>query len=232
MYTLSDEAGSDWSISTLNSDLEPETEHPAGQEQSFSGNPPTSDTEGVSDNDDFHHDAATSLFDALQRDEGPDIVQIELQGLRMGVDADYHQVRLAVIVAFMKHIEQRLVKDDSLSTGDAVSKVLKRYRNVFEKLIFDQQKKVKSDQFDFLLSLQRDLISRHRGENIMLFVVRDLYQLDVLDEDGLNQWWNDPASSTTGEMQRMRKCTEPFIDWLGAAEEDSEEEGEEESEED
>ncbi|KAI9883239.1 MAG: hypothetical protein M1823_004998 [Watsoniomyces obsoletus] len=236
MYTLSNEARSDSSISTLTSDTETEMEQPEHQEESSSvgGHLSTSERDGgVSTDDGFHHDAATSLFDALQRDEGPDIVQIELQGLRMGVDADYHQVRRAVISAFMKHIEQRLINSHStsMSTGEAVNKVLKRYRNVFEKLIFDQQKKVKTDQFDFLLSLQRELMSRQRGENIMLFVVRDLYQLDVLDEEGLNQWWDDPASNATGELQRMRKCTEPFIEWLRKPEEDSEEEESEEEEE-
>lgn len=120
---------------------------------------PTSDEDR---NYDFHYDASSSIFDALQRDEGPDIVQIELQGLRMGVDADYHQVRRAVIAAFTKRIDQ-LVDQQSLSVSDAVKRMVTKYQVVFQKTIFDQNKHVKSDQIDFLLSLQRDLTRRSRG---------------------------------------------------------------------
>ena len=173
--------------------------------------------------DDFYHDAASSIFDALQRGDGPDIVQIELQSLRMGVDANYHQVRRAIIAAVSKHIQQ-LMERQSLGVGEAVGQVVKKYQVIFEKTIFDQKKEIKSDQVDLLLSLQKDLIHRNRGDSVLLFMAKSLYFLDVLEEDGLNQWWEEGRSSSDAEMLRVRAQTQQFIDWLANAEEDSENE--------
>ncbi len=180
---------------------------------------------------DFHRDASSSIFDALQRDEGADIVQLELQGLRLVVDADYHQVRKAIIAAFMRRIEQTM-EEQSLGVSDAVKRLLSKYKNVFEKTIFDQEKGYKADQVDFLVSLQRDLARRDKGENLLLFTVKELYDLEVLDEDGVNQWWQHEASSADDSMQRVRAQTRQFVDWLAEAEEDGEEDEEDDDEED
>ena len=223
VYNTSSLAVSQSSISTL--DSEETSDEPGRRERSTMGSFTTIMSEGSHD-DDFHHDASSSIFDALQRSEGSDIVQIELQGLRMGEDADYHRVRKAIIAAFMKRI-QHVVEAESIGTGAAVSQVLRKYPVVFEKAIFDKDKDVKADQVDFLLSLQRDLAQRERGESLLLFTAKDLYDMDVLEEDGFNQWWQDQRSTADAEMTRVRAQTAPFIDWLATAvEEESEEESE------
>jgi translation initiation factor eIF-2B subunit epsilon len=142
----------------------------------------------------------------------------------MGVDADYHEVRRAIITAFMRRIQQ-LTESRGLTVAEAVNQVVKTYHNVFSKTIFDREKDVKVDQVDFLLLLQRDLVHRAKGETILLFMAKALYDVEVLEEDGFNQWWQDERSKADEEMRRVRAQTEQFVKWLAeAAEEDSDEE--------
>ena len=220
VYDPDEHALSDSSISTLRSDdeLYPPVRH---RRPSSTGSFTSHQSDGGPDSS-FHHDAASSIFDALQRDEGSDIVQIELQGLRLGVDADYQQVRRAIIAAFVKRIEQLVDQQTSLGgVRGAVDHILRSYHVVFAKTIFDHDQDVKTDQVDFLLSLQRHLVHRGLGESLLLSMTKDLYKLDVLDEDGLNQWWQAEASTADADMRRVRALTQQFIDWLANAEEDT-----------
>ncbi|KAI9847218.1 MAG: hypothetical protein M1838_000978 [Thelocarpon superellum] len=217
LYHLPRLAVSDASISTLHSDEELE----GGQDEG-----PRPGSRGSHD-DDFYHDASSSIFDALQRGESSDIVQLELQGLRMGEDADYHRVRRAIVAAFVGRI-QHLIEAKSGGVGDTVSQVLKPYRVVFEKTIFDKAREEKADQVDFLLALQRHLVHRARGESLLLFIAKELYEMDVLEEEGIQQWWQEARSTAEPEMRQVRTSTQPFVDWLAVAEEDSDD-GQDES---
>ncbi|KAI9676897.1 MAG: hypothetical protein M1817_006736 [Caeruleum heppii] len=218
IYNLSHLNISDSSVSTLHSD-DLSDELPRGHRQSTSGSFTTNLSEGSHD-DEFHNDAVAGIFDALQRGESPDVLQIELQGLRMGVDADYHRVRRALVTAYSDHIQQSM-ESISIGISDMVSQTLKKYQIVFTRTMFDKDKESKPDQVDFLLLLQRDLSHRKKGESVLLFTAKELYSLDVLEEEGINQWWEDERSSAEAEMRRTRSQTQPFVEWLANAEEDS-----------
>lgn len=226
VYNLPDLAVSDSSISTLRSDGESE-EPVYHRERASTGSFSTSVSSEGRD-DDFHNDASTSIFDALQREDGPDIVQIELQGLRMGVDADYHEVRRAVITAFLRRIQQ-LTESRGLTVAEAVSQVIRTYHNVFAKTIFDKEKEAKIDQLDFLLLLQKDLVHRAKGETVLLFMAKELYDVEVLEEEGFNQWWQDERSKADEDMRRVRAQTQQFVEWLADAEEDSDDDDDDDS---
>ncbi|CAG8082930.1 unnamed protein product [Penicillium nalgiovense] len=67
---------------------------------------------------------------------------------------------------------------------------------------------------------------------VLLFTAKSLYELDLIEEEAYDQWWNDERSSNSEEMRTVRSQTQQFVDWLAEAEEESsEEESEEESEE-
>ncbi|KAI9750733.1 MAG: hypothetical protein M4579_006334 [Chaenotheca gracillima] len=195
----------------------------------------------ASDDGDFYHDASTSIFGALQRDESPDIIQLELQGLRLSTNADYHQVRHAIVTAYMRRIHQLIEPSSSdptagagLGTSEAVTQTLRKYHVIFEKIVFDRKgagSAQKPDQVDLLLLLQRDLTTRSRGESILLFVVKELYELDVFEEESVNLWWSDERSTKDDDMKRVRRQTKQFVDWLAEAEEDdSDDDDDDESE--
>ncbi|OQE13428.1 hypothetical protein PENFLA_c048G01361 [Penicillium flavigenum] len=179
--------------------------------------------------DNFHHDASVSLFDSLREGVAADVVQLELVTLRMSANASDNQVRRAIVSSFMKHIQQLM--EGGKGAGPAVSEVFTAYKEVVERTLFDRNKEEKKDQVDLLLCLQNDLIHRNKGDMVLLFTAKSLYELDLIEEEAYDQWWNDERSSNSEEMRTVRSQTQQFVDWLAEAEEESsEEESEEESE--
>ncbi|KAI9787601.1 MAG: hypothetical protein M1839_000132 [Geoglossum umbratile] len=207
------------SVSTFSSDVSAEHEY-----HSKSGSFATLISKDGQDDNDFHHDAASSVFDSLQRGDASDVVQLELMGLRMSNNASDHQVRRAVVAAFMKRVQQ-LIDTQSKSTSEAVSEVLKKYKELVKRTIFDYEKETKDDQVDFLLLMQRDAVAREKGESILLFTAKELYQLDVLEEEGVLQWWGDERAGG-GELEGVKGQIRQFVVWLENAEESESEESE------
>lgn len=225
VYNLPDATTSDTSISTLNSDPssdQPHSDHPRAE--SFA----TSLSDDNNDHD-FHPDAASSIFDSLQRGDTADVIQLELMGLRMSSNASDHQVRHAVVTAFLKRIAG-LMDADALGASDAVKTVFAKNTDLVARTIFDKARAQKVDQVDFLLLVQRDLVRRRKGEMVLLFAVKELYDLEVLEEEGVLQWWADERSCDSEELSRVRGQTEQFVQWLENADEDSGDDEEEDEE--
>jgi translation initiation factor eIF-2B subunit epsilon len=210
------------SISTLSSDVSNES---WGQSEGSSF-----DDNGESDN--FLHDASVSLYDSLREGVAADVVQLELVTLRMTANASDNQVRRAIVAAFMKYIEQLM--EGGKGAGAAVNEVFSAYKEVVERTLFDRNKDQKKDQVDLLLLLQQDLVSRNKGETVLLFTAKSLYELELVEEEAYDQWWNDEHSSNTEEMRTVRSQAQQFVDWLAEAEEEesSEEESSEEESDD
>jgi len=146
----------------------------------------------------------------------------------MSSNASDHQVRHAVVASFMKRIAN-LMDTSSIGASKAVKAVFWNYKDLVERTIFDKAKNEKTDQVDFLMLMQRDLVHRKKGEMIMLFAVRELYDLELLEEEGVEQWWKDTRSSDSEDMRSVRSQTEQFVEWLNNADEDSDDdEGEDE----
>jgi translation initiation factor eIF-2B subunit epsilon len=208
------------SISTLSSEVS-EGSWPRSGRSSFSD---------AEEQDNFHHDASVSVFDSLREGVSADVVQLELVSLRMTANASDVQVRRAVVSSFMKYISQLM--EGGKGAGEAVKEVFTKYREVVDRTLFDRNKEVKKDQVDFLLQLQQDLVHRNKGASVLLFTAKELYDLDLVDEEAYEQWWDDERSSSTEEMRTVRAQTQQFVDWLANAEEESSEEEEEDDEDD
>lgn len=179
--------------------------------------------------DHFIQDAAVSLYDSLRDGVTPDVVQLELVSLRMTANASDNQVRRAVVSAFMKRIQQ--IMDGGKGAGEAVRDIFGTYREIVERCMFDRDSPVKTDQVDLLLLLQQDLITRPRGDTVLLFTAKELYDLELLEEEAYEQWWEDERSSNSEDMKKVRTQAQQFVDWLANAEEEESSEGEEESDE-
>ncbi|MFL5662001.1 MAG: hypothetical protein ACJ8BW_11730 [Ktedonobacteraceae bacterium] len=142
-------------------------------------------------------------------------INVELMGSRLSHNATDHQVRKAVAVAMMKHIQHQI---DAGATAASVSKdVLSRYRDLVKR----GQDSV-ADQVDFLLEVQRDLAHRSHGNQIMYHVVYNLYDMDVFEEEVIRRWWADEESVNGAAMENVRALTAKFLEWLDEAESESE----------
>lgn len=148
--------------------------------------------------------------------------------MRMTANASDHQVRRAIVSAFMKQIQQLM--EGGKGAGDAAKDVFSKYREVVDRCMFDRESHKKPDQVDLLLLIQQDLVQRPRGDTILLFTAKELYDLELVEEEAYEQWWADERSSNTDELRKVRNQAQQFVDWLAnAEEEDSSEEEEEES---
>lgn len=220
---------SDASISTLASEMsDDEYAEPRSRSDSFGTS--------VSDDEErghFHHDAVVSIFDSLKEGLSADVVQLELVGLRMSANASEHQVRRAVVTAFMKHTQRQLEEGPS-TAGEAVKHIFTKYKDMLARIVFDRENDdEKPDQVDLLLLFQQDLVERNKGETILLFVAKELYDLEIVEEEAFEQWWEDGRSTATEALKKVRQQTQPFIDWLmeDDSEEDSDDDDDEESDE-
>ncbi|KAF2272152.1 translation initiation factor eIF-2B subunit epsilon [Westerdykella ornata] len=171
----------------------------------------------------FDHDATASIYDSLVESHESANIQLELTALRMSTNASDHQVRRAIVVAFAKRTTQ-LIKSGS-SIRDAVAQVFGHYKDLVDRSIFDKAQANKVDQVDFMLLLQNELLHRESGDVILLTAATKLIELDSIQEEGMQQWWEDERSTETEELRRVRERTRQLIDYLN---ESSEEESSEE----
>ena len=183
-------------------------------------------------NRDFHVEATTDILDALQNGVSPENISLELVSLRMKEDASQHQVRHAVVTAFMRRVSNLMGEDgqSGLSPNEAVTEVFSKNKEVIRRTLFDQSQETKNDQADLLMLIQKDAAGRPKGESLLVFIAKELYVLDLVEEDGIMQWWEDDRSKS-GDMKKVRVLTEQFIDYLQNAEEESDEESGEDSDE-
>lgn len=219
------------SISTLNSDDDDaETYYTNSRRGSLPSEP--SDGIDTSKNRDFHLEAAASILDGLQKGDLPENILLELNSYRMAVNANPHEVRRAVVAAFVKRISTLIEGDTSsglaaISSEAAVKEVIGKYNALVERNIFDQSdQEQKPDQVDFLLLVQNEVAGKVKEEGILLFVAKEAYFMELVEEDGVLQWWEDERSGADG-LRSARALMEPFIRFLQEAEEEESEESEE-----
>ncbi|EEH48837.2 translation initiation factor eIF2B catalytic subunit epsilon [Paracoccidioides brasiliensis Pb18] len=235
LYNMASLALSTTSISTLSSEISEDGYSQHSRTGSFG-------TSFSDDDDDdrvhFHHDAVTSIYDGLRDGLSADVVQLELVGLRMSANASEHQVRRAVVTAFLKRILQLMDADgptgqaqSALSASEAVKQVLSKYKDIIERIVFDRDdpEGKKPDQVDLLLLIQQELVEKGKGGTVLLFMAKELYDLEAVEEEAFVQWWGDERGVASDGLKSVRRQTEPFIEWLASA--DSEEDESDESDE-
>lgn len=229
LYQLTRASISDSSISTLNSEEDQYEELPTNSRRSSLLSDPS---EEAAKSRDFHFEAVASILDGLQKGDLPENMLLELNSYRMSVDANPHEVRHAVVAAFIKRISSLIGGDNvsgttSQSPQEAITGLLRKYQALVGRNIFDKDEDSKLDQVDFLLLVQSEVVGKAQGESIMLFVAKECYDLDIVEEDGVLQWWEDDRSQTD-DVRSVRTLTEPFIVYLREAEEEESDESSDE----
>ena len=217
------------SISTLNSDDEDDSlvaqNHNRSAADSFVS-VGSSDSYASQHAANFDHDASASIYDSLEQGHESANIQLELTALRMSTNASEHQVRRSIVVSFVKRIVQ-LIKTGT-SVKNAVGQVFGQHKELLDRSIYDKNTSKKADQVDFMVLLQTELSHRESGDTILLAAATKLVELDIIESDGILQWWQDDKTTATEELKAVRGKTQQLVEFL---DEDSEEESEEESDE-
>lgn len=146
----------------------------------------------------------------------------------MSTNASDHQVRRSVVSAFVKRIVQ--LTSSGTSVREAIAQVFGQHKDLVDRSIFDKNAASKVDQVDFMLLLQADLAHRDNGESILLTATTKLVELEIIEDDGVLQWWDDAKSVENEDMKKVRGKTQQLIDFLNQSseEESSDEEDDDE----
>ena len=62
------------------------------------------------------------------------------------------------------------------------------------------------------------------GQNILVLVAKEMYDLDLLEENAILKWWDDDRSNRNSKMETVKGLTGAFITFLREADEEEEEE--------
>ncbi|KAL1899116.1 translation initiation factor eIF-2B epsilon subunit, GEF [Sporothrix stenoceras] len=218
----------------------------------------------------FHTDAVNGLLDALRDDASGDFesARLEFMGLRLSTDASDGAVRRAVAAAFARRACELAAPVDTpgeqgqgLDASKAAERAVKSKTGA-AKFVRDVGvgNGTSDEQVEFVLALQRTLVGmriREEKENkgkqieglaapgtLLAALLQQLYDSDVLDEEGILAWWADGRAAEGGSgasgdssMAGTRERCRVLVEWLETAEEDDSDEDdddddEEESDED
>lgn len=232
IYNLDAARISSDSISTLDSDEEEESlpEHhrrKSGRSESFASINSDESGDARRKAADFHHEATTSIIDALQKGDDADTIQLELQGLKLSSNAEDKQVRRAVATSLMKRLAALV--DSGVSPKDAVAKTLLPNKLIIERCVGTGREQYE-DQVEFLLYMQNDAMRRQQGAKILLHVCTSLAHNDLVEPEGFEAWWEDARSSSSEELLAVRADTKPLIDVLVDDDDEDEDEEDDDSE--
>ena len=229
IYNMAEGSMSADSISTLDSEDEDEDDaahRRPSRSDSFASTGSDEGRDARRNAADYHHEAVAGIVDALAQRQKPEDVQLELNGLRFSSNAEGTQIRRAVAVALMKRVA--ILIESGMSPKDAVADILPSYKLLVESCVATGQDEF-SEQVDFLLHMQKDLVHRQQGDKILLFVSNVLATNDLVEAEGFEHWWNDPRSAASEELRAVRQETKPLVDVLAGESDDEDDEDEDDS---
>jgi len=183
----------------------------------------------------FHAEATASILDGLTKGDSPEVIHLELLSQRLGANANDHMMRAALVAAFMIHVGNLV--EGGMGANEAVKGVFGRYRELLTQLaVFDKGKEGggKGDQVDLLDLVERECQAREKGESLLLFVATECLQRDVVEEEGVLEWWDKgggEGDAESGKGNGRRKVKE-LVDWLKKEDSSEEEDDDDEDDED
>jgi len=180
----------------------------------------------------FHGDAVTGLLDSLRADDTSDFdgAKLEFMGLRLANDASDSAMRRAIAVAFARRAAELL---NTLEPTKAAENALLSKKGAVK---FVREVGVgggEPEQVEFELALQKTLVALVAAKNLeparagalLAALLQQLYNQDVLEEEGILAWWGDKRASEGESMAAVRDKCRVLVEWLeNADEEDSDEE--------
>ncbi|KAI2631195.1 eIF4-gamma/eIF5/eIF2-epsilon [Xylaria nigripes] len=187
----------------------------------------------------FHADAVHGLLEVLRGSVGTfDSEKLEFTSLRLANNASDAAMRKAVATAFVR----RAVELMNANTGsfDAVKAAKNALTSRKGAAAFVSDVGVGgnsvADQVAFALAVQKACVSSAkvievgRAGNLLAAMLQQMYDLDILEEEGLLAWWEDVRGKEGELTSAVRAKCQALIEWLENAEEESNEEDEDDDE--
>ncbi|CAM1503792.1 Fc.00g013830.m01.CDS01 [Cosmosporella sp. VM-42] len=238
MYSLADFNISTSSISTLASDV-PSTKSESGLlslDASSRSRLSSFASDEAGEKLSFHNDAVHGLLDALRDDTGDfDSAKLEFMGLRLANDASDHMMRKAVATAFARRTAELLTPEyGTLEPGKAVVKTLacKGAAKFIDEVGIGGGE---PEQIEFILAVQKALLHSKGVEQakvgtLLAVLMQQLYDLDILEEEGILGWWQDERAEDGEGMALLKEKCRVLVEWLENAEEEDEDDSDDDDE--
>lgn len=225
-------AGFNVSTSTI-STLASEVYSSDGSEPAF-GEEPDEDAGKES----FHADAVHGLLDALRADSGDfDSAKLEFMGLRLANNASDDMMRRAVATAFARRAAELTAGGEHggpMEPSKAAEAALTARGGAVK---FVDEVGVgggEAEQVAFILATQTALrevattsvgtggVDAAKAGTVLAALMQQLYALDVLEEDGILEWWENERAVEGEGMAALKDKCRVLVEWLENAEEEEE----------
>jgi translation initiation factor eIF-2B subunit epsilon len=183
----------------------------------------------------FHTDAVNGLLDSLRADDTDDFdgAKLEFMGLRLANNASDSSMRKAIAVSFARRAAELTT---SLDPAKAAQRALLDKKGAIKFIREVGVGGKEAEQAEFALALQNALVTQvmsktleiSKAGTVLAALLQQLYNHDVLEEEGILAWWSDGRAVEGGElMATVRDKCRVLVEWLENA--DEEESSEEES---
>ncbi|KAK0724796.1 nucleotide-diphospho-sugar transferase [Lasiosphaeris hirsuta] len=183
--------------------------------------------------DAFHSDAVHGLLDALRADDSEDFdsAKLEFMGLRLANNASDSSMRRAIAVAFVRRASELLSPENGRlepTKAAETSFVSKRGAVKFIKEV-GVGGEGPAIQAEFALALQKALLGVKglevsRAGALLAAMLQQLYNLDVLEEEGILAWWGDKRASENENLSNVKEKCRVLVEWLENADEEESDE--------
>lgn len=191
-----------------------------------------SDDSGAPSYSGFHSDAVHGLLDVLRGTSGNfESEKLEFTSLRLANNASDGAMRRAVATAFVRRaIELMNAESEPLEPIKAAKQVLTSREGASE-FVTDVGVGDRSvtEQTEFALAVQKacansaKLVEVAKAGNLLAAMLQQMYDLDILEEEGILGWWEDERGKEDGQMAGVREKCQALVEWLENADEEESE---------
>ncbi|KAI1769850.1 nucleotide-diphospho-sugar transferase [Hypoxylon cercidicola] len=194
-----------------------------------------SDDSGAPSFSNFHSDAVHGLLDVLRGTSGNfESEKLEFTSLRLANNASDGAMRRAVATAFVRRaVELMNAENGALEPVKAAKQVLTSREGASE-FVTDVGVGDRSvtEQIEFAVAVQKacansaKIVEVAKAGNLLAAMLQQMYDLDILEEEGILGWWGDERGKEDGPMAGVREKCQALVEWLENADEESEEDDE------
>ncbi|RXN14271.1 translation initiation factor eIF-2B subunit epsilon [Labeo rohita] len=181
----------------LNADPESDSESEVSEGSHDLGSHPASPE--LDDVKVFQNEVHGTLQRGLDENIGCDNLVLEINSLKYAYNIslkEVMQILIRVVLEFPFHQQGAQISTAQYSSH--LLPLLKKWAPVFKNYVKRPQ-----DQMDCLASMEEVFLERETHWAALVKVLMSMYQLEILEEEGIMHWFNQ--SSTTDKSQQLRK---------------------------
>ncbi|KAF4456590.1 translation initiation factor eIF-2B subunit epsilon [Fusarium austroafricanum] len=178
----------------------------------------------------FHSEAVHGLVDALRAESGDfDSAKLEFMGLRLSNDASDAMMRRAVATAFARRaVELMTPEHGGLEPAKAAQQALNARKGAtkfINEVGIGGDDDNETEQVEFIIALQKALTRAQGPEQsrvgiLLAALLQNLYALDILEEEGILNWWENEGAIDGEAMALLKEKCHVLVEWLENAEEE------------